>query len=63
MPKAKGSPQPVARQPKAGTPAPGPPGPQPSRSGRRRWLFRLGALLVVPLLVLAALEGSLRLAG
>jgi len=30
---------------------------------RRKWLFRLAALLIIPLLVLAVLEAALRLAG
>jgi tetratricopeptide (TPR) repeat protein len=33
------------------------------KAARRRWLFRLAAILLVPVLALAALEGALRLAG
>jgi tetratricopeptide (TPR) repeat protein len=34
-----------------------------AKAARRRWLFRLAAILLVPVLALAALEGALRLAG
>jgi tetratricopeptide (TPR) repeat protein len=34
-----------------------------AKAARRRWLFRLAALLLAPVLGLAALEGALRLAG
>lgn len=34
-----------------------------AKSARRRWLFRLMAIVMVPTLALAALEGGLRLAG
>jgi tetratricopeptide (TPR) repeat protein len=39
------------------------PVPFTAKAARRRWLFRLVAILLVPLLALAALEGALRLAG
>lgn len=35
----------------------------PAPPPRRKWLFRIAALLVVPLLALAVLEGALRLGG
>jgi tetratricopeptide (TPR) repeat protein len=34
-----------------------------AKATRRRWLFRLTAILLVPVLALVALEGALRLAG
>ncbi|PYJ83244.1 MAG: hypothetical protein DME22_16330 [Verrucomicrobia bacterium] len=39
------------------------PGTNPTLSRRRKWAFRLGSSLLVPLLVLAVLEAVLRLAG
>jgi tetratricopeptide (TPR) repeat protein len=44
-------------RPKAQQPAASPPVP------RRKWLFRIAALLILPLLALAVLEAALRLAG
>jgi len=35
----------------------------PAATPRRRWLFRIAALLVIPLLMLAVLEAALRVAG
>lgn len=53
--------QPVAKRgPAAGRAAPGATG---KLSGRRLWLMRLAAATVVPLLVLGAMELSLRLVG
>ncbi|HEX3718400.1 MAG TPA: hypothetical protein VH595_10575 [Verrucomicrobiae bacterium] len=33
------------------------------RAAERKWLFRLGAFMLVPALFLLALEGSLRMCG
>src|SRR5947208_7632356 len=37
--------------------------PKPQLSGKRLWLFRLAAVLLVPAILLLLLEGSLRLVG
>ena len=56
--------QPVAkRRAAAGGRAPGAPGATGKLSGRRLWLMRLAAATLVPLVILGAVELSLRLVG
>jgi tetratricopeptide (TPR) repeat protein len=52
------------KRPKSGRrPEPESEPPTPALTPRRKWLFRLGALVLLPLLLLGVLEGGLRVAG
>ena len=58
--KSAASTQPAAEIQKAEVPKPPPPGVQPARG---RWLFRLTAMVVTPLLFFGLLEAGLRIGG
>ena len=56
------NPKPARRQEERRPPGP-PPQPAPALPAGRKWLFRLTALVLLPLLAFAGLEGALRLMG